>query len=214
MSNLRFAEIPAYTTYDMILTKHYAQRKPSISFAFGCYQDEVLVGVLTIGKPASNQLCEGLLGKEYKGIVYELNRLCFVTDVPNGASQLVSFAMKSLKHLNLAIVSYADTGMNHNGYIYQASNFIYTGQTKERTDKFVEKGKHSRHYQGLESTEYRVLRTSKHRYVYFTGSKTIVKKYKRLLNYPVLQYPKGESKHYELGSTYEPILIPIKPKGD
>ena len=29
------------------------------------------------------------------------------------------------------MVSYADSGMNHCGYIYQATNWIYTGATKE-----------------------------------------------------------------------------------
>jgi hypothetical protein len=32
------------------------------------------------------------------------------------------------------VVSYADTAMGHIGYIYQASNFLFTGTTKERTD--------------------------------------------------------------------------------
>lgn len=207
---LVFKQIEAKETYNIILNKHYAKRKPSISFAFGCYENDVLVGVLTIGKPVSNQLCEGLLGKEYKDIVYELNRICFIKSIPNSVSQLISYAMKSLKHLNLAIVSYADTGMHHTGYVYQATNFIYTGKTPERTDKFVQKGKHSRHYKGKESSEFRVKRTAKHRYVYFTASKTLVKKYKKLLKYPVLDYPKTENKNYILGEEFSPELVPIK----
>lgn len=196
-------------TLDIILNYHYAKRKPSISYAFGYFENDKLIGILTIGKPASNQLCEGLLGKEYKSKVYELNRLCFIKHVKNGPSKLISFAMKHLKSENLAIVSYADTGMNHSGYIYQASNFIYTGATKQRTDKFVKKGKHSRHYKGVESKEFRVIRTSKHRYVYFTGSKSVVNKYKKLLKYPVMEYPKGNNINYQLGSEYEPKLVRI-----
>ena len=58
----------------MILNKHYAQRKPSISYLFGLYNDSVLVGVCSFGKPASNSLCVGVCGKEHSSRVYELNR--------------------------------------------------------------------------------------------------------------------------------------------
>lgn len=195
---------------DIILNYHYAKRRPSISYAFGFFEDEELVGVLTIGKPASNPLCVGILGEEYKSHVFELNRLCFIRPIRNAPSQLIAFAMAELKSENLVIVSYADRGMNHNGYIYQASNFIYTGATKARTDKYTEQGKHSRHYQGKESKTYRQVRTSKHRYVYFTGSRSVVKKYKKLLRYPVLPYPKEENKNYVLGSEYKQELVKIK----
>ncbi len=47
----------------------------------------------------------------------------------------------------MIIVSYADTSQNHHGYIYQATNWIYTGLTKKNTDKFDinNPNKHSRH---------------------------------------------------------------------
>ena len=38
---------------EWLLHKHYAKRIPSISYAFGLF-DEDLIGVMTIGKPASN----------------------------------------------------------------------------------------------------------------------------------------------------------------
>ena len=48
---------------EWIKNKHYAQRVPSVSFAYGLFEDAELIGCLTIGKPASNALCEGVLGK-------------------------------------------------------------------------------------------------------------------------------------------------------
>ncbi|WBF81098.1 hypothetical protein FMLHJGGC_00045 [Staphylococcus phage BSwM-KMM1] len=62
--------------------------------------------------------------------------------------------------------------MNHHGYIYQATNFIYTGSTKERTDMYTEGNKHSRHY-NEDNKHLRKVRTSKHRYVYFTDKKIL-----------------------------------------
>lgn len=108
--------------------------------------------------------------------------------------------MKQLKRCNLIIVSYADDAMSHVGYVYQATNWIYTGQTKGRTDKFVPNGKHSRHYDKDETETLRVVRSPKHRYIYFAGDKRFKRTVSEKLRYPIEQYPKGESKHYELGT--------------
>ena len=205
-----FKEITYNETKDIILNYHYAQRMPSISYAFGCYEDDELIGVVTYGKPVSHWLCIGVCGKEHGKRVFELNRLCFTKEVPNLASMLVGYSLRQLKKHNLIIVSYADRGMNHNGYIYQATNFIYTGYTKRRTDKYAGKGKHSRHYQGKESTKYRKVRTSKHRYVYFACNKQYKKLFNSLLKYPVQDYPKEKNKNYILGEKQEEILVKIE----
>lgn len=88
-------EINKNETYDFILHKHYAQRLPSISYAYGLFIDDKLEGILTIGKPASNSLCEGVCGKEYKEYVYELNRLCVNEGLPKEYIKYVCF--KSIK---------------------------------------------------------------------------------------------------------------------
>lgn len=181
-------------TKDWILKKHYAKRMPSISYAFGLYENQVLIGVVTYGVPASNNLCEGICGKEYKKLVLELNRLVINSNSPkNSASFLISHSIKQLPK-DTIIVSYADKGMKHNGYVYQATNFIYTGATKARTDIDNQKqNSHSRHYD-KNTIDYskRKIRTSKHRYIYFRN-----KKMKKLLKYDVFPYPKEESIKYE-----------------
>lgn len=185
-------------TLDFILNKHYAQRKPSISYSFGLFHNSDLVGVCTIGKPASPSLCRGICGDEYSSKVFELNRLVVEDNLPkNTLSFFVSRVLRELKSEDLVIVSYADSGMNHHGYIYQACNFLYTGATLERTDKYTPDNKHSRHYDDKYS-HLRKVRTSKHRYVFFTNKKN--KKMRQALNYPILPYPKGENENYVLGS--------------
>lgn len=197
-------EITQAETKPFILGKHYAGRMPSISFAFGLFIEDKLEGVITFGKPASNSLCEGVCGKEYKSQVYELNRLIVNEGLPkNHLSRFVSKALKSLKSQNLVIVSYADEGMGHHGYIYQATNFIYTGKTKGRTDKYTEGNKHSRHYND-ENKHLRKVRTPKHRYIYFTDNR---KFWMDKLNYPVVEYPKGDNSRYILGETMKTKVI-------
>jgi len=190
-------------TVPWILRKHYAKRKPSISYSYGLYKydcgDMILSGILTIGKPASPSLCDGVCGKENSHKVYELNRLCVNEGLPfNTLSYFVSTVLKSMQEL--IIVSYADTAYNHHGYIYQATNWIYTGKTKERTDIGKDDGSHSRHYEkGIDYSMHRKKRSSKHRYIYFTGTKTQKKKNKLLLKYKVHPYPKGDNTRYDSG---------------
>ena len=186
-----------------ILKKHYLGRKPSVSYAFGLFLNNKISGIITFGKPASNSLCEGVCGKQYKANVFELNRLITDDDLPkNTMSKFVSTALKMLPK-DLIIVSYADSGMNHNGYIYQATNFIYTGITKQRTDKYTPNGKHSRHYNN-EFNHLRKVRTAKHRYIYFTGKN---KKWLKLLNYDIKKYPKGKNDQYILGTKMKTKII-------
>ena len=68
--------IDSYLCKDWLLNKHYAKRLCSISYSFGLFNNDILIGILTIGKPASNQLCIGVCGIENSKYVYELNRLC------------------------------------------------------------------------------------------------------------------------------------------
>lgn len=188
-------KIPAEQTYEWILKKHYAQRLPSISHAFGLYENSLLLGIVTFGVPASPFLCRGICGDEYKHLVLELNRLVITEGVKNGASFIVANAFKHLPQS--IVVSYADTAMGHIGYVYQATNWIYTGATKERTDMYAGDGRHSRHNKG--QSNIRQPRSSKHRYVYFVKCG---KGIKSALKYPVLPYPKGESRRYD--ASYQP----------
>lgn len=174
---------------------HYAKRVPSISFAFGWENEEgELQAVLAIGKPASNALCIGVCGVENSQYVYELQRICAKPELEIPLSQFVGEVLRSLG--NFVLVSYADTAMNHTGVIYQATNWLYTGATRPRTD-IATKG-HSRHYEKAESYTERVPRSSKHRYVIFTGDKKFKKTARKALKYKVVDYPKGEIRHYEI----------------
>ena len=194
---------------DFLLPKHYSGRKPQIKWAFGLYMNDILKAVCTFGKPASNTLCDGICGKQYSKSVFELNRLCREDDLDFQLSQFVSACLNILSDNNIIIVSYADTGMNHCGYIYQACNFTYTGCTKKRLEFYVENG-HSRH--GCKNSGKRKVRTSKHRYVYFAfrnkGEKNLAVKN---LKYEVEPYPKTENKRYVLGEYQKPVVVKYPP---
>lgn len=200
-------KISAQYATEFLLPKHYSGRKPQITEAFGWFKDkpfttENLVAVCTFGKPASNSLCKGICGEKYSENVYELNRLCRVDGWKEPLSMFVSRCLRELKNKNWIVVSYSDMAMNHHGYIYQACNFIYTGCTKERTDKYTDSGKHSRHYNNSDQNGVRKVRSSKHRYIYFcTKNKKLLNEWKNNLNYEILPYPKGDNNEdYALGT--------------
>lgn len=194
---MKVLPINSFEVEPWLLEKHYAKRMCPISYAFGLYDDEQLIGVVTYGMPASPNLCMGICGTDNKDKVLELNRLCINDGVKNGASFLVSKSLQMLPKPTI-VVSYADTAMGHVGYIYQASNFLFTGTTKERTDMAGEDGKHSRHSFG--NSEIRVNRSAKHRYVYFVGSKAQKNSLRKQLNYEVSPYPKGDTQRYDAGA--------------
>ena len=187
-------------TKEWLLHKHYAKRLCSVSFAFGLYDDLRLVGICTIGKPASNSLCIGVCGTKNSEYVYELNRLCVNDGLEkNSLSYFVSKCLKMLPPL--IVVSYADTSQNHHGYIYQATNWIYTGLSAKRTERYDPQNPNKHSKTCTESMSLKDLkvreRPQKHRYIYFTGSKTQRKKWIKDLKYNKEVYPKGENKRYD-----------------
>lgn len=175
-------------TKPYILEMHYAKRMPSISYAFGLFDEDQMTGVVTYGMPASPWLCKGICGEEFRKEVIELNRLVLKNNKRNEASKLISASLNMLDAPRI-VVSYADTAWGHTGYVYQACNFLFTGTTKPRTDMAGRDGKHSRHHLGDKSN--RVSRSAKHRYVFFVGTKNQKKAYRNALRYPVQPYPKG-----------------------
>lgn len=199
-----------------ILTKHYAKRMCPISYAFGAYASGVLVGVVTYGTPVSSSLRVGVCGNDWQGCVLELNRLCCESE-KNLASTLVGRSLAMLPKPSV-VVSFADTAMGHIGYIYQATNFVYTGLSAKRTDWTIKGMEHlhgatvadmSRGHENraafmrekFGSDFYLKDRARKHRYVFFVGSAKQKKEMLAALKYPVAPYPKGLTSRYFAGGS-------------
>ena len=213
-------EIPHAQTYEWLLRKHYAKRIPIIMYSYGIFVDGVAQGVITYGMPPNPNLLTGICGEKYASCVLELNRLC-VNDGndKNLSSFLVSHSLQMLPKPSI-VVSYADTSMGHIGYIYQATNFLYTGISALTSyTKELGNDQHSRHI--VDSTTrqknpdhfIKVDRPRKHRYVYFVGSTIEVRQMKDALNYSIYPYPKGITHRYDSGKLVEsqmalPISLP------
>lgn len=209
LNEIEFREITRDETKEILLNYHYLQRMPPLSVAFGAFYLDKLVGVMTFGKPPSNPLCKGVAGERFSSNVYELNRLYTFEDTPrNLESKFISYALKQLKNRNWIVISYADESMGHSGYVYQATNWFYTGKSARRTDVYVGNNGHSREYSEVQREfVVRKVRSTKHRYLYICGDKRFKKDVLEELKYPIIEeYPKGEVRHYEVGESTNDTL--------
>lgn len=201
-----------------LLKRHYAKRNCPISHAFGAYRGTTLIGVITYGVPVASPLRRGICGSEWEARVLELNRLCCENE-PNVASCLVGNSLRLLPR-PAVVVSFADTAQGHVGFVYQATNFVYTGLSAKRTDWKIKGMEHlhgatvadkSRGKKGRAAYMREVYgdnfylkdRPRKHRYVFFCGDKRERRQMLAALRYPTLPYPKGESRRYDVSGKVE-----------
>lgn len=211
--------IDSFQCKEWCLKKHYAKRLPPIQHAFGLFDAEnTLQGIVTYGTPVSSTLRD-LWNNKYK--LMELNRLVINEGLDKNV--LSYFVSQSLINMPkpLVIVSYADTSKNHHGYIYQATNWLYTGLSIPFKDVAV-KGLENQHHSTIEDLVrgkenriealremfgdrlYYVDRPQKHRYFYFIGKKSETKDMLKMLPYEIKPYPKGENKRYD--ASYIPSI--------
>jgi hypothetical protein len=204
-------------TKEWLIYKHYAGRMPSINYSFGLYHLSELVGVCTYGLPASENALL-LCGEKYRQNAIELNRLIKNDGLPkNIQSWFVSQTFKILPK-PLIVLSYADPNNGHNGYTYQALNFLYTGKGGAPKEYiFNNKQYTNRHIKDywfknkrLEYNSYLTIdqnfknvggiiieQKPKNRYVIFLGDKRQKRDMKKNLKWEVLPYPKGDNTNYD-----------------
>jgi len=202
-------KIKSADAHYLLLNVHYARRLPSISYAFGLFEGAEMRGVITYGTPGASTLRTGVAGPDYEKIVLELNRLCLADNRPNEASRLVGASLRMLPRPCI-VVSFADTEQGHEGVVYQATNFIYTGLSAKRTDWKVKglehlhgqtiadqvRGSEGRRIDAIKAKYgdrfYLKPRSRKHRYVMMLGNKYQKREMMEALRYPVLPYPTEE----------------------
>lgn len=234
-------EISSETAGNMMVKYHYAHALPSITVAYGLYvttpnegspdiKDKVLAGCITYGISA-NRNVEAVCGEKHLHHVLELNRL-FIHDWAgrNSESYLIGESLKRLKRDHpefYIIVSYADSAHGHKGMVYQATNWIYTGESVMGVEGWIHNGKryHPRTLSSMfGSCAEDVVREKlpgaepirgevKYRYVYLLGDRKLNKELHDDLKYPVLPYPKevAESLYNEDGSKKKkPVKTPTE----
>ncbi len=202
---------------EWLIYKHYAGRIPNIVYFFGLFNNGELVGVCTYGFPPAENvlLCCGL---KYKKNSIELNRLIKNDNLEkNVQSFFVSQTFKLLPK-PLIIISYSDPNNGHNGYTYQALNFMFTGKggspkeyvynNKQYTTRHIKDywfknknlpfNKDKTVEQNFINIGGKVIKMQlKNRYVIFLGNKKQKKDMIRNFIWDIKPYPKGDNKNYD-----------------
>lgn len=192
---------------EMIEEEHYLHRYAPISYNFGLFNRKTkdILGVASYGTPASSSLRKGVCGEEERMEVIELMRLWTNDKTPrNTESYLIGNTIPKVD--KDIIVSYADPNAGHIGYVYQATNWLYTG-ISNKTDTWILDGeeKHSHtitdrfsrdeiHKMKKEGRLEVVKNYSgKHRYIYLNCNKRRKRELKKKLKYEIKPYPKGDT---------------------
>ncbi len=131
--NFTINEISRSYSTDFIQSLHYSKTMPKLTKHFlGCYLENELVGVLTLGwgtqpKATIAKLFDGLDTKDY----YEIGKMCMKEEMPKTSeSQMLSGVVKWMKENcpeKQFLYTWADGIMGKPGYVYQAANFLYGG---------------------------------------------------------------------------------------
>ena len=208
----------------MVINYHYSHLWTKCSVALGLFYDtgkqhkffsgnkEEFIGVIVYGDPIGRHSGGSVSEKLDRTEVYELVRL-YIHDGygSNIESWFISQSFKWLKENTdiKALISYADPKEGHAGTIYQATNWIYQGNSIRPNDTYSFKLKeggewiHGRTLANTHKTNdieklkkkightfwYRV-EPLKHRYIYLLQNKRYFGKH---LKHPSLPYPKKDS---------------------
>ena len=209
----------------MIVKHHYSHKWTMCRYALGIFyemdndhsffdeKEEKLIGVAIYGYPvgrlATTSISEELKSEE----VLELTRL-FIFDEYGKNTESISLS-KTFKWLQKntdikALISYSDPEQRHLGIIYQATNWIYQGNSIRHMGNYgiaLEEGGEFMHSRTVSATYgshnvehlkkkightfWRKEEPEKHRYIYFLCGKKDKKKMMKSLKHPPLPYPKN-----------------------
>ena len=201
--------IPPTVAKELLVWEHYLGSYPGgTHLALGVFLVPRLLGVLTLGAgPAQvHALAEGARPQD----CLALTRLWLSHELPpNSESRVLWIVLRSLRSSTGVkfVISYADPAQGHLGYIYQATNWLYTGLSQATPLYDIGDGKlyHSRtlsQIYGTHSLKYLrnhgvqarlVPQEPKHRYIYFLD-----RSWRARLKVPVLPYPKPSNETGEI----------------
>lgn len=182
---------------------HYTATGGNMSWRWGLYHGVTLMGVVAYNLP-TRETCESVFGPDHFDKVWHMGRLALADSAPrNSESRLIAGSLKAIQrdYRNVwGVLTYAATDVGHIGYVYQATNALYTGSGGDSHYYVDAKGDRRSTYlggKGVSDTRAREMGWTrheggvKHRYLYVLGSKTQRRERMALLRLPTLPYPKA-----------------------
>ena len=184
---------------------HYTATGGNASWRWGLWHGVTLLGIVAYNLP-TRETCESVFGPEHFDKVWHMGRLALSDEAPrNSESRLIAGSLQLIKMQHpdtWGVLTYAATDVGHIGYVYQATNAIYTGTGGHSVVYIDEKGRRRSDYYASSYVSAAAARERgwkvtdggpKHRYLYVLGSKTQRRERMRLMRLPSPPYPKPES---------------------
>jgi hypothetical protein len=184
---------------------HYSHGGGSALWRYGLWDGFTLVGVVAYNLPV-RRACEMVFGPDHLHTVAHMGRLVCADDAPrNSESRLIGASLKLLerdKPEMRAVLTFAAQDQGHLGYVYQATNAIYTGTGGYDKTYVAADGRHiSTNGKATNDFAEQLVQSGgavaralpKHRYLYLLGNKTKRRESLSMLRLPSLPYPKEVS---------------------
>ena len=131
----RVKVVPRTVAKSVIERYHYSHTYPNQNIAFGAFYNGELLGVITYGN-GPHVVYKSIPGCDHARHLLVLMRLWMADRAPRFMeSQAIATTLRLMRRDRICrvVISYADPEQGHIGTIYQASNWIYIGNTKETT---------------------------------------------------------------------------------
>lgn len=138
LQDLKTRVIDKHIARQAIIKWHYSHTCPaSLTLCVGTYYKDDLVNCICFKNPTTRYMSQEVWEGGTDSNTIELVRMISVEPKPkNLESFCISRALNLLKEYcpqYKVCISYADNAMGHHGYCYQASNFVYYGQSGKST---------------------------------------------------------------------------------
>lgn len=195
-----------------IAAHHYTHIMPDSSKeVYMGFYDDVLAGICVFGMGTGKHQYLRIIPDLKDGEYRELTRLWSPDGMPkNTESKLIGQSLRMLPPEVKLVLSYADPGQNHQGTVYQATNWHFIGTTSGGQKMINERGeevhprlvsmykkRHPDKYgdmsmkQIMEELGWKYLDgTSKYRYCFLRGNKKEKKQLRKHIQKDIQDYPK------------------------
>jgi hypothetical protein len=133
LHELEIKLVPVKEIRRAIVTGHYSGVMPDATQeAYAAYWNQIVVAAVAYGPGGNSKTFGAVVGGYDSSNARELIRLWVHPKAPkNTASYVVSRSLTLLPKAVGLVVSFADSGQGHAGYVYQSLNFYYCGMSSE-----------------------------------------------------------------------------------
>jgi hypothetical protein len=134
---------------------HYAGGVANSATSFGVFlaHSVDMLCCVSFTTPCSENVRASVFGEEFKSHVAELGRLSIKEGVKMSASMIVPAVIEAYRADReargltpiWALISFADSTQGHHGGVYQAMSWVYTGESRNHANTYIDEAGRLRH---------------------------------------------------------------------